>query len=1055
MEARQREMIEAEKFDQTMRRANQRSSWAQLNQRDAQSSLNSAIEEIQENVRKGSALIDPQKVAPKNLRYSYEERKDTLSKQILLDLEASFLALEESDHGMMDKDAFVKTCMSIKNLPDKLNQRQMEHLFMKIDCNGTGSVSFEDFTSYILLQQLSREAEPASEHTTFVKVSSFGSKKFGRCEFEESEEEDSDGGEDRDTSEAKMTKPEMMAGGSKRGNIEKIARAGNIIEKILLLGPLDCYVTATQQGMMKLWSAENLKPLRIVQNGTGAWITDVVAMARQPLAVFALDRSITFYDTGRLSFDELGRVENLVNAPMCATWLRVAENDKLVYGDDLGIVHTFTFNDEWGGDTDKPFGVIDKRLPPGMTENIPWLLHSDWVTRVRFLSHSNSLMTTSMDGSLLMLDFERRHLKWSAKEHAHGIYGCEYCRSYNFIVTCGLERYINIWNPFTAKTMGVLHGHEASVLDVVVNEADNQIVSIGADSVIKVWDMRSTRCLQTVYEKTVFLPTRHNLYYDNEKNVLLCGGVSIEMWHKRKAREARTSKICSCLYNSLFRQVVVGEVDSLVMVWNIENGDDVFTFSDDSRGTKLSAMAFDQSQRRLLLGGQDGSLRMWNFNNGQCLKEFHGFGMDEINAVMCLVETKNMYAIAAGWNKKVCLWHDGSQAIEPLTKRMVGHTDDVVCMTNVPPSNIATGGCDGKIIIWKLDGVIKTIFRSPEVDLLAFDESTILNILYLSKKVKMLVASIANGHLHFWRLHDSQRIYDLETQHYGAPGPICVDAKNDVIYTCCSRGYVKIWYLNNIDFSHTATIPFVIPAPSTFRAHHESIVSLAFVDQDRLLITTSLYGTIRLWTQVGIRIGQFGQNELWDLSSRSTWRTREPSYLSPALHRKGLDPALMRQPVRPTGSRGSRGTSIREATPMGRTSTTWHDSFIKEQNEKFSDPLAPAVEVDPRIEYEARKKAVLDYGPPWLRMESWYNPFRQAIDRQLPYKNLNVVGPLRPPGSTQRTKRAPRQSITPSTVRTQPTKQRRGSKQLQLQGSQPKPGVIMTAKEKAETIPLD
>lgn len=105
----------------------------------------------------------------------------------------------------------------------------------------------------------------------------------------------------------------------------------------------------------------------------------------------------------------------------------------------------------------------------------------------------------------------------------------------------------------------------------------------------------------------------------------------------------------------------------------------------------------------------------------------------------------------------------------------------------------------------------------------------------------------------------------------------------------------------------------------------------------------------RLWTQVGIRIGQFGQKELWDLSSMTTWRTKEPSYLSPALHRKGLDPALMRQAVRPTGSRGSRAASIREGTPLGRPSTVWRDSFIEEQNEVFADPLPPAVEVDPKM----------------------------------------------------------------------------------------------------------
>lgn len=78
------------------------------------------------------------------------------------------------------------------------------------------------------------------------------------------------------------------------------------------------------------------------------------------------------------------------------------------------------------------FGVHEKRLPPGMAENIPWVLHSDWLTTIKYLSHSNSLITTSMDSCLLMLDFEKRHLKWSGKEHANGIYSCDYCR---FITT--------------------------------------------------------------------------------------------------------------------------------------------------------------------------------------------------------------------------------------------------------------------------------------------------------------------------------------------------------------------------------------------------------------------------------------------------------------------------------------------------------------------------------------------------------------------------------------------------------------------------------------------
>ena len=37
--------------------------------------------------------------------------------------------------------------------------------------------------------------------------------------------------------------------------------------------------------------------------------------------------------------------------------------------------------------------------------------------------------------------------------------------------------------------------------------------------------------------------------------VLLAGGDKLEMWHKRRAREARTALIACMVYNPLFRQV--------------------------------------------------------------------------------------------------------------------------------------------------------------------------------------------------------------------------------------------------------------------------------------------------------------------------------------------------------------------------------------------------------------------------------------------------------------------------------------------------------------------
>lgn len=41
---------------------------------------------------------------------------------------------------------------------------------------------------------------------------------------------------------------------------------------------------------------------------------------------------------------------------------------------------------------------------------------------------------------------------------------------------------------------------------------------------------------------------------------------------------------------------MVGEVDSLVMVWNLDTGEDVFTFSDTHRSQIKQAPIFDRSR---------------------------------------------------------------------------------------------------------------------------------------------------------------------------------------------------------------------------------------------------------------------------------------------------------------------------------------------------------------------------------------------------------------------------------------------------------------------------
>ena len=56
-----------------------------------------------------------------------------------------------------------------------------------------------------------------------------------------------------------------------------------------------------------------------------------------------------------------------------------------------------------------------------------------------------------------------------------------------------------------------------------MNDNENQIISVASDNVIKVWEMRNYKCMQTIYakssEKSIDSPIICRLFYDQEKHV--------------------------------------------------------------------------------------------------------------------------------------------------------------------------------------------------------------------------------------------------------------------------------------------------------------------------------------------------------------------------------------------------------------------------------------------------------------------------------------------------------------------------------------------------------
>jgi WD40 repeat protein len=114
-----------------------------------------------------------------------------------------------------------------------------------------------------------------------------------------------------------------------------------------------------------------------------------------------------------------------------------------------------------------------------------------------------------------------------------------------------------------------------------------------------------------------------------------------------------------------------------------------------------------------MLCSQDGVLRVWNFSSGQCLHEClppspkrAADGACEITTVLGL--SAGPYALfgGVGWSREVWLWRDDPEAngrrVECM-RVLAGHTEDILCAAFFHPLCLATGGCDGMLVVWNLE----------------------------------------------------------------------------------------------------------------------------------------------------------------------------------------------------------------------------------------------------------------------------------------------------------------------------------------------------------------
>merc|ERR1711871_1057371 len=102
-----------------------------------------------------------------------------------------------------------------------------------------------------------------------------------------------------------------------------------------------------------------------------------------------MDRSISYYDSQSL---ELVRRDHFENAICCLTTYEYIGEDMVGAGDDDGNVHLYA--------------CFRERL-----KIYKICVHRDWVTKMRFISDLQGMVTSSLDGTIQLVDVQKRNVK--------------------------------------------------------------------------------------------------------------------------------------------------------------------------------------------------------------------------------------------------------------------------------------------------------------------------------------------------------------------------------------------------------------------------------------------------------------------------------------------------------------------------------------------------------------------------------------------------------------------------------------------------------------------
>ncbi len=377
-----------------------------------------------------------------------------------------------------------------------------------------------------------------------------------------------------------------------------------------------------------------------------------------------------------------------------------------------------------------------------------------------------------------------------------------------------------------------LTGHKGWVYSVAVSP-DGTWAASGSgqemDKTIKIWDLRTGACRQTLDAKQEFASALA-ITPDGMRILSASGDKSVRVWAASSGREL--AKLCG--HTSVVRSVVAlqdntrvlsGGFDRTLRLWDLASGKCLKTIqcgTDDA--DDVYSTAVDPAGAWVLSGHRDGRVRMWDLETGRCLATLNRHS----NIVMSIQVTPNgRIAVSGSKDKTLKIWDLGARTCAGTLEGHQGYVDSIA-ISPVGTLIASTGYNDKTVRLWdwKSGACLQAIKH----------ETNPISVAFSPEGSRLLVGSAVSYAVYVYRLTGVRAPQPAEVTHRYVNAKVVLIGEGTVGKTSLAHRLIEDRYVVR-DRTHGMNVwPLDLPLPPDATLKREALLwDLAGQEDYRLI----------------------------------------------------------------------------------------------------------------------------------------------------------------------------------------------------------------------------